>query len=71
MRACENCRHWSAYNTGPYGQCRRFPPKVSQAGQLAWPETNKALWCGEFHQSAASLLVKRAASENDSEESCL
>lgn len=47
---CETCRFM--YTGGPfdrsYGQCRRFPPVVTERDPTCFPEVRDADWCGEY-----------------------
>lgn len=73
MRECRSCRHWRKDADGHYGQCRRFPPTQRldmPTGDGRYPIrigitedhpiTGSSHWCGEFHQSPESLIVKQS-----------
>lgn len=56
---CVECRYWSAFSAGTYGECRRHAPLVvvhasfngKQDSQPAcWPITEQYQWCGDGDQ---------------------
>ncbi len=49
-KICGNCTFWisdSELQPVTLGDCRRFPPTVSEKSEF-WPETMSDEWCGEF-----------------------
>lgn len=55
---CYSCRFWlggGIRERGPKGQCRRFPPVVTdRAPQGSFPTTDSTDWCGEWQRLAQS-----------------
>ncbi|MDR3517759.1 MAG: hypothetical protein P4M00_18295 [Azospirillaceae bacterium] len=51
---CYSCRNWIGFGVrerGPRGQCRRYPPVVTDRAPFgAFPVTNSADWCGEWQR---------------------
>lgn len=52
---CYSCRFWVGHGVrerGPKGDCRRFPPVVSDRFPFgAMPVTNFTDWCGEWQRN--------------------
>ncbi|MDE1146560.1 MAG: hypothetical protein PW843_08040 [Azospirillaceae bacterium] len=53
---CYTCRHWlggGVRERGPKGQCRRYPPVVTdRAPAGVFPTTMSTDWCGEWLRNA-------------------
>ncbi|MDZ5648687.1 hypothetical protein [Nitrospirillum sp. BR 11828] len=53
---CYTCRHWlggGVRERGPKGQCRRYPPVVTdRAPAGVFPTTLSTDWCGEWLRNA-------------------
>lgn len=53
---CYTCRFWLGHGVrerGPKGNCRRFPPVVTdRAPAGSFPTTNFTDWCGEWQRNA-------------------
>lgn len=44
---CSDC--WNFYRfPNSDGECRRYPPRISEAGESGFPEVSYEDWCGEF-----------------------
>ena len=47
---CLNCKHYHAFDGRGWGECRRYPPKVSndRYDDDRFPLVDEAEWCGEY-----------------------
>lgn len=61
---CYHCRFWlgaGPREKGPKGQCRRYPPVVTdRAPAGSWPTTGQNDWCGDWQRA-----VGRAAAAEE------
>lgn len=66
---CYTCRFWLGHGVrerGPKGNCRRFPPVVTdRCPGGAFPTTNFTDWCGEWQRHAG---IRDTAGDEDSGE---
>lgn len=69
---CYSCRHWLGQGVrerGPKGQCRRFPPVVTdRAPQGSFPITDSGDWCGEWLKGAVPVDSKSRPQARDAAE---
>ena len=64
---CYTCQFWVGFGVrerGPKGQCRRFPPVVTdRAPAGSFPTTLTTDWCGEWQRHAAGRAEPPATEE--------